>query len=112
MEQKRLQLFVTVLIGFVLLFALGCQQVEKPVVNGQGKLALEVKEGIPAPDYHSPIDKWTSTHMEKLARGQVALPNGQPQQISEADCQGCHPKPDKFCNRCHKYVGVKTISYK
>lgn len=112
MEQKRLQLFVTLFIGFVLLLSLGCQQVEKPKIKGEGKLALEVMEGIPAPDYHSPIDKWTATHMDKLARGEVMLSNGQPQKITQADCEGCHPEPDKFCNRCHRYVGVKTISYK
>lgn len=112
MEQKRLQLYVTLLIGFVLLFALGCQQVEKPAVKGQGELALEVMEGIPAPDYHSPRGKWIATHMDKLSSGEVVLPNGVPHQITQSDCQGCHPEPEKFCNRCHRYVGVIEISYK
>jgi len=109
MKQKGLHLVVIVMV--TLLFAMGCQKVEKPAVKGQGELALEVMDGVPAPEYHNPIAKWTSTHMDILARGQVLMPDGQMQEITQTECQRCHTDPDKFCNKCHKYVGVKTVSY-
>jgi hypothetical protein len=111
MKHKRRHLLVTLMIGLVLLVAMGCQNVDKPMVKGQGELALEVMEGVPAPEYHNPKAKWTATHMDLLSKGQVILPNGQIQEITQAECQGCHTDPDKFCNRCHRYVGVKTVSY-
>lgn len=95
-----------------LLFAYGCQKVEKPAVNGQGKLALVVMEGISAPDYHQPLHKWTATHMDKLKKGMVTTEKGETEKISVDSCMGCHNNPENFCNNCHNYVGVKKIMVK
>ncbi len=91
---------ITILLLMLsLMLAVGCQKVEKPAIKGKGPLALEVMEGLPAPDYHKPARVWMATHMDNLNAGKVKM----------EECLGCHMEPDKFCNNCHNYVGVKKI---
>jgi hypothetical protein len=44
-----------------------------------------------------------------LKKGFVILKTGEPQKIEESQCYTCHYEPDKFCNNCHRYVGVKLV---
>ncbi len=94
----RFKAFVALLV-LVVLFSVACQKIEKPAVKGKGPLALEVMEGLPAPDYHKPTREWVATHMDKLSAGKMKM----------EECLGCHMEIDKFCNRCHDYVGAKKI---
>jgi hypothetical protein len=41
---------------------------------------------------------WKANHGNEIASGKV----------SEDTCKNCH-QPQKFCNKCHAYVGVKLI---
>jgi hypothetical protein len=65
-------------------------------VKGPLQLVLETKKG--APFGHSPSTRWRTHHREALARGD----------FTEKECQDCHD-PEKYCNQCHGYVGVKRI---
>lgn len=51
------------------------------------------------PWYHIPVKKWRSSHMNIINSGAVTKEN----------CLPCHYEPEKFCNKCHEYVGVKGI---
>lgn len=82
-----------------LLISTACQKIEKPAVNGKGPLALNVIEGLSAPDHHKPADRWIAMHMDKLNSGR----------LRQDECISCHTKPDNFCNKCHLYIGAKKI---
>lgn len=56
-------------IAFLSFGALGCQQVQKPELNGQGPLAVKVARGAAAPEYHAPAERWRVQHQEALNRG-------------------------------------------
>jgi len=90
----------SVLLCFCLLICLvGCQQVQKPELKGEGPLAVAVPRGSTAPEYHAPIERWRIVHMEAVNRGD----------FTQRECVLCH-NPDTGCNRCHKYIGAKIIS--
>jgi hypothetical protein len=80
------------------LCALGCQQVQKPELNGQGPLAVRVARGTAVPEYHAPAERWRVQHQEALNRGD----------FSQKECILCH-NPRTGCNQCHQYAGVKQI---
>jgi hypothetical protein len=91
-----------IMIFSLLLIVSSCEKVDKPAVNGKGTLALEVaKETDIVPWHHMPADKWRSTHMDLISSGKV----------SKDSCLLCHPEPDKFCDKCHEYVGVKKVVF-
>jgi hypothetical protein len=51
-----------------------------------------------APATHVPVERWRTHHLEYLNNGLV----------SQDQCMTCH-QPEKYCNKCHEYVGVMRI---
>ena len=78
---------------------LGCQQVQKPELKGEGPLAVVVPRGSTAPEYHAPIERWRSIHMEAVNQGD----------FTQRECVLCH-NPKTGCNKCHQYIGAKEVS--
>jgi hypothetical protein len=90
------------MIFLLLLLVLGCEKADKPAVNGKGALSLEVAKGTDiSPWHHMPADKWRASHMDFISSGKA----------SQNSCLLCHAEPDKFCNKCHEYVGVKKVAF-
>lgn len=87
------------IISILFLGLLGCQQVQKPELRGEGPLATTVARGTAVPEYHAPLERWRTLHMEALNRGD----------FSQRECVLCH-NPKTGCNQCHNYVGAKEIS--
>jgi len=85
---------LVLLLGF-----LGCQQVQKPELKGEGPLAIHIPRGTAVPEYHAPLERWRTFHREALHQGD----------FSQRECVLCH-NPRTGCNQCHKYVGAKEIS--
>jgi hypothetical protein len=75
------------------------RRVAPPARDGEGPLAILLPAGVPAPEYHSPLDWWQTHHMDAVNRGD----------FTQADCLYCH-QPAASCNNCHAYVGVDAIS--
>jgi hypothetical protein len=94
------KLLLVLVVILILALAIACypRYVEKPVTNGSGPLAVEVDPGLTAPEYHSPLDWWSTHHMDTLNRGD---------QVQE-DCLYCH-RAETSCNRCHAYAGAASI---
>ena len=88
-----------IMMIFVTVGLLGCQQVEKPELKGVGPLAVTVPRGTATPEYHAPLERWRTVHMEALNRGD----------FTQRECILCH-NPQTGCNRCHEYIGGKRIS--
>jgi len=84
-------------VCFIIL--LGCQQVQKPEVKGEGPLAVKMARGITSPEFHAPLERWRSTHKKALNMGD----------FTERECILCHD-PKKSCNNCHQYIGAREIS--
>ena len=82
-----------------LLVLMGCQQVQKPEVKGEGPLAVTVSRGITSPEFHAPIERWRTTHKKAINSGD----------FTERECILCH-NPKKSCNNCHTYIGAREIS--
>lgn len=97
--KRRLILMLMLLSLAALLLGTACQKVEKPAVKGKGPLSLQVMEGLPAPDYHKPADRWMATHMDQLNSGRM----------KQDECMACHMEPEQFCNKCHTYIGAKKV---
>jgi hypothetical protein len=76
-----------------------CQQVQKPELKGEGPLAVIVARGTAVPEYHAPLERWRTLHMEALNRGD----------FGQRECVLCH-NPKTGCNQCHSYMGAKEIS--
>jgi hypothetical protein len=94
--------YLSVFLCFCLFLLSGlaaCQQVEKPELKGEGPLAIVVPRGSTVPEYHAPIERWRTLHMEAINRGDFV----------QRECVLCH-NPDTGCNRCHKYIGAKIVS--
>jgi hypothetical protein len=88
------------IVWFMLaLGAVGCQQVEKPELKGEGPLAVTVARGTSVPEYHAPAERWRIRHKEAINEGD----------FTERECILCH-NPETGCNQCHEYAGVKKIS--
>jgi hypothetical protein len=82
----------------MILVSSGCQQVQRPELNGEGPLEVTVARGTPTPEYHSPSERWRTLHGELLNRGD----------FTQRECILCHD-PQTGCNQCHQYLGVKKI---
>lgn len=94
--------FLNYLIIILLIWPLGitsCQQVQKPDLRGEGPLAVIVARGTAVPEYHAPLERWRTRHMEALNQGD----------FSQRECVLCH-NPKTGCNQCHSYVGAKEVS--
>jgi len=87
-------LFATVLFTIV-----GCQQVQKPEVKGEGPLSVKMARGLISPEFHAPIERWRTTHKKAIAM----------EDFMERECILCHD-PKKSCNNCHRYIGAREIS--
>jgi len=65
-------------------------------------LALEKPDTVVTPPYHKPAnlpgDWWRWYHPVAQLR----------KDFDTAECQDCHDV-EKYCNRCHGYVGVKSV---
>jgi hypothetical protein len=71
------------------------------VKNNTGNISLEIPQGLDVvPLNHSVGDKWKTTHMDIVKSNHLKTEN----------CLTCHDNPEKFCNQCHDYVGVKEIT--
>ena len=86
-------------MAFLSLGGFGCQQVQKPELNGKGPLAVKVARGTVVPEYHAPAERWRVQHMDALNLGD----------FSQRECMLCH-NPQTGCNQCHQYAGAKQIS--
>lgn len=95
--RKMLLLFVVALAG-ALVVAGYPRWVEKPVLDGEGPLAIKIDPNLAAPDYHRPLDWWRTYHMDAQAAGD----------FTQDQCLRCHD-PITSCNNCHSYVGVPHI---
>ncbi len=66
-------------------------------------LALETPKNLVTPPYHKPAnlpgDWWRQHHPVAQKRGD----------FNTVECQECH-NVEKYCNRCHSYVGVKSVA--
>lgn len=57
------------------------------------------------------LDSWRDSVVREGDRVYVAS-DGQKHNMSLTNsCLGCHAEPDKFCDRCHDYVGVKPYCW-
>jgi len=84
---RKVLIFIAVL-GIILLS--GCvAPPEKPVKD------TTLKEH---PSPKKDMVYWKANHGNEIESGAV----------SEEACMGCH-QPEKFCNKCHAYVGVRLI---
>ena len=95
---RKAALFIAALIILILLVVYYPTYVEKPLLNGNGPLAVEIESRFPAPETHNPLDWWQTHHMDVVNRGD----------LEKADCLYCH-EPQTSCNNCHAYVGVDPI---
>ena len=108
LKNSRIGLIILVFSSFLLLP--GCvQDVEKPVQNGSGPLALQLEaeeeDRIAAVEdghHNNKVEQWRKVHMSYV---NISNPSG-----IEEQCSDCHDEPSQFCDHCHNYVGVKTIS--
>jgi hypothetical protein len=92
------KLFLLILLGaLVSILTVACVP-EKPVKDGHGELAVTIDREFTAPATHSPLDWWQTRHFQVVNNGD----------IKEKDCLYCH-KPERSCNNCHSYVGVRKI---
>jgi len=82
-----------------LTIALGCQNVQKPELKGEGPLAVTVARGTATPEYHAPAERWRVSHGQALNRGD----------FTQRECVLCH-NPETGCNQCHQYVGTPKIN--
>jgi len=100
-RKDKMRLFKFLLgITLPLLIGLwGCQQVQKPELNGEGPLALRVARGTAVPEYHAPAESWRVQHKEALNQGD----------FTQRECILCH-NPQTGCNQCHQYVAAKAVS--
>ncbi|KJR40474.1 hypothetical protein MCHI_003633 [Candidatus Magnetoovum chiemensis] len=74
--------------------------VDKPDLSKEEAPAFKALHTVNLyPGYHTPLDRWRRIHMDKLKSKQVTIDN----------CVVCHTEPNKFCNRCHDYLGTKRI---
>ncbi len=95
---RKLVLLIAAVTSGALIVGFYPGWVEKPARTATGPVAVRMDAGVPAPEYHSPLPWWQTHHMDVVNRGDLA----------EADCLHCHA-PEKSCNNCHAYVGVKEI---
>jgi hypothetical protein len=96
---RKLLLTLVVVAVVVLVATYYPRPVPPPARDGAGPLAILLPAGVPAPEYHSPLDGWQTHHMDAANRGDFA----------QADCLYCHD-PVTSCNNCHGYVGVDAIT--
>lgn len=92
-------LFKILIAVFLPIVLLGCQQVQKPEIKGEGPLAVVMERGTASAEYHAPLERWRATHKRALANGD----------FTERECLLCH-NPQKSCNHCHGYIGAREIS--
>jgi hypothetical protein len=98
-NSKKIRVTVGYLLSAISVFMIvGCQQVRKPEVKGEGPLAVNMTRGITSPEFHVPLERWRTTHKKALSIGD----------FTERECILCHD-PKKSCNNCHKYIGVRAI---
>lgn len=95
---RRVLLALVTLTVVLLGVAYYPSQVPPPARDGAGPLAILLPAGVPAPEYHSPLEWWQTHHMDAVNRGD----------FTQADCLHCH-EPETSCNNCHAYVGVQAI---
>ena len=95
---RKAALLIAVLTILILTIVYYPTYVEKPVLDGDGSLAVHIDPRFPAPETHNPLDWWQTHHMDVVNRGD----------LEKADCLYCH-EPEKSCNNCHGYVGVDPI---
>lgn len=95
------KVFLIIAVSVIILLVVGFYPswAEKPVKGGVGPLAVRIGAQYPAPEYHSPLERWQTHHMDMVNRGDLA----------QNDCLYCH-EPAKSCNNCHGYVGVDPIT--
>ena len=97
---KKIKPAITYLLFTISFFmTMGCQQVQKPEVKGEGPLAVKMARGITAPEFHAPIEQWRTTHKKAINN----------RDFMERECILCH-QPKTSCNNCHIYIAAREIS--
>ena len=96
---RKYFLLLAILILLVLTVVFWPQPVDKPAKDGPGPLSVYVSPAYAAPEYHSPLDYWTTHHMDRINRGD----------LTEQDCLYCH-QVERSCNNCHDYVGAAKVN--
>lgn len=71
---------------------------DKPTEKGDHSFVLVVPEDEEPPISHIPLERWRAWHMVSIERGDSTIER----------CMNCH-EHEKFCDRCHSYVGVPKI---
>ncbi len=85
----------------LLTLAACAERVDKPKLEsrgGTGPLAIKMKRGTAAPEYHFPREYWRTHHMDLIAKGD----------FEKRECVICHDT-EASCNKCHLYVGVPKV---
>jgi hypothetical protein len=95
---RKAILIISILSLITLIIIYYPRFIEKPLLNGEGSLAVHIDPKFPVPETHNPLDWWQTHHMDVVNRGE----------IEKTDCLYCH-EPEKSCNNCHGYVGVDPI---
>ncbi len=91
-----------VVFCFSIFCLLGCSSPEKPVLDGEGPLAIKINtDRVATPEFHNPLEDWKRRHMESVLE----------KEFTERECLSCHDVATS-CNNCHSYVGVKKVSTK
>jgi hypothetical protein len=97
---KKIITFISYLLSVTSFFLIvGCQQVQKPEVKGEGPLSIKMPRGLTSPEFHAPIERWRSTHKKAINQGD----------FTERECILCH-HPKTSCNHCHIYIAAREIS--
>lgn len=96
---RKIALVLVALGVLILTVAFYPSNVEKPVKDGSGPLAVRIDAQFAAPEYHTPLDWWQTHHKHMVNEGD----------LEKADCLHCHD-PETSCNNCHSYVGAAQIA--
>ncbi|MCG6553898.1 MAG: hypothetical protein L7F77_16360 [Candidatus Magnetominusculus sp. LBB02] len=95
----RYKVILIVALTALVIAGAGCDRTERPAIAADGDAKLEIPAGIHIfPWYHNK-ETIAANHMILIAKEKVAVSN----------CLPCHHEPDKFCNKCHEYVGVRKV---
>jgi hypothetical protein len=87
------------ILSVSLILAAGCSYPQKPVLRGEGPLAVQIDaDKLITPEFHNPIEVWKPRHMQSI----------QQKEFTERECMSCH-KVETSCNNCHNYVGTLVV---
>lgn len=101
--KKSGKIIFAVCAALVLAFAIYARDAgagDKPTQEGAHGFVLVVPQNEEPPISHKPLERWRAWHMVNIERGDSTI----------GRCLNCH-EYEKFCYRCHTYVGVPEIEH-